>query len=115
MVEKAGLNIRDKSDDRGEFITLKRKVQGKNGDRPAPKVVDSQNNLWDKKLIGNGSVITVKALPYEWHYAGKSGISADLAAVQVVELVEYGDEDFDVVDGGYVNEATVSDDIPFNA
>ena len=105
---------------------MKRKVQGKNGPRLAPKVVDSQNNPWvvededgksDYKLIGNGSVVTVKALPYEWNYAGKSGKSADLAAVQVIELIEYGNEGFDIVDGGYVNEATseISDDIPFSA
>ena len=37
------------------------------------------------------------------------------SAVQVVELVEYGDKGFDVVEGGYVNEAAaeMSDDIPF--
>ena len=103
LVEEAGLNVRNKDDERGEFVTLKRKV------------VDSRNNSWDDKLIGNGSVVTVKALPYEWNYAGKSGKSADLAAVQVVELVEYGDKDFDVVEGGYVNNSSteMSDDIPF--
>mgnify|MGYP006404783189 FL=1 len=115
LVQEAGLTVRNKDDDRGEFVTLKRKVQGKNGPRQAPTVVDSQNNAWDKKLIGNGSVITVKALPFEWNYAGKAGKSADLAAVQVVELVEYGDKGFDVVEGGYVNQAAaeMSDDIPF--
>ena len=119
LVEGAGLNVRNKEDERGEFVTLKRKVQGKNGPRQAPTVVDSQNNPWDKKLIGNGSVVTVKALPFEWNYAGKAGKSADLAAVQVVELVEYGDKGFDVVEGGYVNDAASqmadleSDDIPF--
>ena len=120
LVEGAGLNVRNKEDERGEFVTLKRKVQGKNGPRSAPTVVDSQNNSWDKKLIGNGSVVTVKALPFEWNYAGKAGKSADLAAVQVVELIEYGDDkDFEVVEGGYVNDAASqmadleSDDIPF--
>jgi hypothetical protein len=120
LVEGAGLNVRNKEDERGEFVTLKRKVQGKNGPRQAPTVVDSQNNPWDKKLIGNGSVVTVKALPFEWNYAGKAGVSADLAAVQVVEFIEYAmDKDFDVVEGGYVNDASSqmadleSDDIPF--
>ena len=115
LVEEAGLNVRNKDDERGEFVTLKRKVQGKNGPRKAPVVVDSRNNSWDDKLIGNGSVVTVKALPYECSYAGKSGKSADLAAVQVVELIEYGDKDFDVVEGGYVNNSSteMSDDIPF--
>jgi hypothetical protein len=128
LVEGAGLNVRNKEDERGEFVTLKRKVQGKNGPRTAPTVVDSQNNPWvvedeegnsEYKLIGNGSVVTVKALPFEWNYAGKAGTSADLAGVQVVELIAYGDEGFKVVKGGYVNEAASqmadleSDDIPF--
>ena len=115
LVQEAGLNVRNKNDDRGEFVTLKRKVQGKNGPRSAPSVVDSQNNPWDKKLIGNGSVVTVKALPFEWNYAGKSGVSADLAAVQVVDFIEYtsgADNDFDVVEGGYVTP-TIEEEIPF--
>ena len=33
LVEGAGLNVRNKEDERGEFVTLKRKVQGKNGPR----------------------------------------------------------------------------------
>ena len=66
-------------------------------------------------MIANGSVVNVKAVPFEWTYAGKSGISADLAAVQVIDFIEYtgGDgSDFEVVPGGYVTE-TVEEDIPF--
>ena len=116
VIESAGLPIANKGDDRGDFVTIKRKVMRKDGtQRAAPIVKDSQNNLWNGKLVANGSKVNVKAIPYEWDYAGKSGISADLAAVQVVELVEYGDKGFDVVEGGYVNEAAaeMSDDIPF--
>ena len=53
------------------------------------------------------------ALPiYEWDYAGKSGISADLAAVQIVDFIEYSgnQQDFAPVDGGYVQEAEA---VPF--
>jgi hypothetical protein len=106
IIEGAGLPITDKGDDRGEFVTIKRKVMRKDGtERKAPIVKDSQNNLWDGKKIANGSVVNVKAIPFDWDYAGKTGISADLAAVQVVDFIEWtGNEDFDVVEGGYVNE-----------
>ena len=75
--------------------------------------MDSQNNRWNNdKKIANGSTVNVKAIPYEWDYAGKSGISADLAAVQIVDFIEYSgnQQDFAPVDGGYVQE---SDAVPF--
>ena len=53
-------------------------------------------------LVGNGSKVKVLYKPFEWKFAGKSGTSLDLQAVQVIDLVPYG-EDFDVSDG-YVAE-----------
>ena len=115
VIESAGLTISNKGDDRGAFVTIKRKVALKDGtERQGPLVKDSQNNNWDGKLIANGSVVIVKAVPFEWNYAGKSGVSADLAAVQVVDFIEYtsgAGNDFDVVPGGYVTEGT--EEIPF--
>ena len=81
--------------------------------RQAPIVKDSQNNLWDGKLVANGSTVNVKAIPFEWNYAGNSGVSADLAAVQVVDFIEYsggGGEDFTPVEGGYVQQ---NEAVPF--
>jgi|TARA_R110000803_G_scaffold119915_1_gene188151 hypothetical protein len=116
VIESAGLTITNKGDDRGEFVTIKRKVERKDGtQRQGPLVKDSQNNNWDGKLIANGSVVNVKAVPFEWSYAGKSGVSADLAAVQIVDFIEYaggGGDDFAVVPGGYVTK-NVEEDIPF--
>ena len=115
IIEKAGLSIANKGDDRGDFVTIKRKVLRKDGtQRQGPVVKDSQNNNWDGKLIANGSTVNVKAVPFEWSYAGKSGVSADLAAVQVVDFIEYSSagDDFDVVPGGYVTPI-VEEDIPF--
>ena len=104
LAETDGLTIKNKSDERGDFVTLKRKVMKRDGDkRQPPRVIDSQNNPWDDKLIGNGSICNIKYMPYEWSAAGRSGVSADLLAVQVVDLVEYGGKtDFEAVDGGYV-------------
>jgi len=112
VIEGAGLPINNKDDDRGDFVTIKRKVLRADGSqRAAPSVKDSQNNPWNGKLIANGSTVNVKATPYEWNYAGKSGVSADLAAVQVVDFIEYtrSDQDFEPVEGGYVQE----DNVPF--
>ena len=114
-IEAANLPIANKGDERGDFVTIKRKVMRKDGtERQAPIVKDSQNNLWDGKKIANGSVVNVKAIPYDWNYAGKSGVSSDLAAVQVVDFIEYmdGTEDFAPVEGGYVQEEA-SEAIPF--
>ena len=114
VVEKSGLKVANKGDERGDFVTIKRKVHRKDGtERNAPLVMDSQNNRWNNdKKIANGSTVNVKAIPYEWDYAGKSGISADLAAVQIVDFIEYSgnQQDFAPVDGGYVQEAEA---VPF--
>jgi len=107
VIEGAGLPISNKDDDRGDFVTIKRKVLRPDGSqRAAPFIKDSQNNIWNGKLIANGSTVNVKAVPYEWNYAGKSGVSADLAAVQVVDFIEYtrDDQDFEPVEGCYVQE-----------
>ena len=114
VVEKSGLKVANKGDERGDFVTIKRKVHRKDGSqRNAPLVMDSQNNRWNNdKKIANGSTVNVKAIPYEWDYAGKSGISADLAAIQIVDFIEYSgnQQDFAPVDGGYVQEAEA---VPF--
>ena len=102
QVENLGLVVKNKG--AFDFVTIKRGQFKKNGDeRPAPQVKDSSNNNWDSQLIGNGSTVNVKFATYVWNYAGNSGIGTDLMAVQVVDLVSYGnDKDFDKVDDGYV-------------
>ena len=113
VIEEANLPITNKGDDRGDFVTIKRKVHRKDGSSRQPPIVkDSENNLWNGKLIANGSLVNVKAIPYDWDYAGKSGVSADLAAVQVVDFIEYkaSMEDFEPVEGGYVQ---TSEEVPF--
>jgi|TARA_R110000824_G_scaffold360485_1_gene548248 hypothetical protein len=113
VIEGSGLPIANKGDDRGDFITIKRKVMRKDGTQRQPPIVkDSQNNLWDGKLVANGSKVNVKAIPFEWTYANKSGVSADLAAVQVVDFIEYASsgDDFEPVEGGYVQQ---NEAIPF--
>ena len=119
QVGNLGLIVKNKGDDRNDFVTIKRKAIKKDGDpRPAPLVKDSSNNPWDNQLIGNGSDVNVKFSTYDWTYAGKAGVGADLMAVQVVNLVSYGnDKDFDTVDDGYVVSGSSSgsqeESVPF--
>ena len=108
-----GVVIKNKDDERGDFISLKRNVEDRSGNKkPAPKVIDSQNNAWDDKLIGNGSKVCVKFHTYPYNYRGKSGISAELDAVQVIDLVEYNSADsgFQARENGYVVEPAMANE-----
>ena len=85
---------------RGRFVTLK-------STRPI-KVVDlNKRPLTD--LVGNGSICNIAWNPFDWKFKKKTGISAGLQALQVVDLVTYasGVDEFD--DGGDPDD----DDIPF--
>ena len=68
---------------KGYYVTLK-------SAKFAPKVFDAKKKAVPPEvLIGNGSVVKVSTTPYEWKFKGKSGISGNLNAVQVLNLVEY--------------------------
>ena len=87
-----------KEDERGKIVKFKRRVNRADGtSNPAPKLVDSAKNSIDV-LVGNGSQVKVMYKEYDWNYAGKSGVGLDLQAVQVIDLIPYGEE-FDKVDG----------------
>ena len=115
-IKNDGLSIKNKGDDRGDFITIKRKVRRKDGSlNRAPDLVDGQKRTMTNTLIGNGSKVNVHYTTYEWEFKGRPGVSADLRAVQVTELIPYNteaDEAFDVVDVGFVSEEG-DEDIPF--
>jgi hypothetical protein len=118
LVKNLGLSLKDKGDDRGEFVTVKRKVRRKGGgvNRP-PSLVDSELKPMFNTLIGNGSKVNVRFETYDWEFGGKSGTGADLVGVQVVDLVSFGtnnvasEEGFEAVSGGY--SSSDKEDIPF--
>ena len=118
-LEKArqmNLNIKNKSDERGNFVTIKRKKYRKDGSQnQRPSLVDSNKNDMGNTLVGNGSDVNVLFKTYEWEYAGKMGIGAELQKLQVTKLVSYTDnsEDLDVVPDGYSAVDALDDDIPF--
>jgi|TARA_R110000803_G_scaffold78077_1_gene143176 hypothetical protein len=108
VAETDGLTIKNKGDDRGDFVSIKRNVRRKNGDfNTKPTLMDSQKRNMKDTLIGNGSEVSVLYSTYQWEFKGRSGTNADLRAIQVTNLIPYQDdmEDaFDVVPDGFVAE-----------
>jgi len=121
--KKMGLPIKNKQDDRGDFVKIKRKVTRRDGaENKQPALKDAQKRDMTGTLVGNGSDVNVAFKTYDWEYAGQKGVGTDLMAVQVVNLIPYGgseDDAFDVVPDGFVSDdgddafASLDDDIPF--
>ena len=115
-VKKDGLTVKNKGDDREEFVTVKRKVRRKDGSlNRAPDLVDGQKRTMTQPLIGNGSEFNVHYTTQEWEFKGRAGIGADLRAVQVVNLIPYyteADEAVDVFDDSFTSNEG-DEDIPF--
>ena len=109
-----GLDVKNKGDDRGSFVTIKRKVRRKDGNmNKQPEVVDAAKRNIASTMIGNGSEVNVLYSTYEWEFKGRSGVSADLRAVQVTNLIPYNvdadaDEAFEVVPDGFVGVTLVN-------
>ena len=113
-VKEDGLTIKNKDDERGDFVTIKRDVRrGKGGMNRAPTLVDAQKRTMSD-LVGNGSVVNVKYRPYVYDNKFGKGKGADLMGVQVIELVRFDadpdeeDEDFEVVSDGFSTEEEIS-------
>lgn len=89
--------IKNKGDDRGDFLTFKRRELKKDNTPGKPiEVVDKKGAPWDQKaLIGNGSVCNFKIALNEYEGETKPG----LIKMQVVEHVAYegrGEDDEDL-------------------
>lgn len=96
---------------------LKAKVQKRDGSwyEQQPVVLDSKKQpISGETLIGNGSRVKVafEPIPYVMQSTKKAGVSLRLKAVQVIDLVEYGNSASSVFDeeDGFVatsaNDAT---------
>jgi len=109
LIEETGFKIHSDERHPTEYIKTKKNYINKAKGRPnvPPIVLDSQKNPWDENTsIGNNSLVVAKIIPYPWKRDKRSGVLATLQSVQVLELVSYltPEEDFSVVEGGYVNE-----------
>ena len=86
-----GPRIKNKGDERNDFITIKRKYTRKDGTKnSAPRVVDSKKTpISPDDLIGNGSKVNVAFDTYDYNVGGNQGGGSSLKAVQVIKLIEY--------------------------
>ena len=110
IAKSDGLTIKNKGDERGDFVTLKQYARTKDGTFRPMSVKDAQRNLFpNDKRVGNGSKINASYYPKVYTQYG-GGVKGYLQGVQVVNLVEYNTDDFEVVEGGYVNN---ENSIPF--
>ena len=116
IANKNNLIVKNKGDDRGDFVTIKRKVMRKDGQRNRQReLIDGQKKALDC-MIGNGSLVNVLYSTYDWEYRGRKGTSADLRTVQVLDLVPYkdgNDDELPEIPGTYSStDAVADDDIP---
>ena len=89
-LEELGINVRNKGDDRGDFITVKSNN---------PIHVDFKADPVDVGMLGNGSKANAALSYYDWDYRGKKGRSPSLKKLLVTEVEVYegadGGIDFD--------------------
>lgn len=119
-LRKAGLGryIKNKEDDRGDFVHLKRKAM-KRDPQDATKlvpaepirIVDHRGEPWQKRLIGNGSTLNVSvAVNENPGNNGKTQLFMSPMSVQVWEHVPYKPKDGFPTREDPV-ETTVSEDV----
>jgi hypothetical protein len=98
-VKEIGLKVKETKD--GLLVRFRRKVNRKDGtvNKP-PIVVDAAKQPFGEN-IGNGSVVKVQFRPYKYDFRGNKGVSADLVAIQVLDLIPFGksEVEFDVEEG----------------
>lgn len=86
--------LKDKYEDRGPYLTLKRKefdFEGKPNEHI--RVVDAANQRWDdNKLLGNETTVDVKLTIVDYGPGKKKGIYP--VAIRVLEHVPYESNDF---------------------
>ncbi len=113
QLKEDGLTVKNKVDDRGDFVTIKRKVRRKDGQmNRTPDLVDAKKRQMSNTMIGNGSDVNVLYSTYDWEFKGRKGTSADLKSIQVTNLIPYSsgvEEDFDEVDGYASDSANPSE------
>lgn len=85
--------LKDKGEPEGPYLILKKPEFNKEGEKNEPfRIYDEDNELWDDRLIGNGSRVDVKLDIRDWGVGKKKSIYA--AAIRVTDLVEYTANEF---------------------
>ena len=90
-LQERGIEVKNKGDERGFFVTCKSKFP-----------IEARNTAGDSMAgvkIGNGSAITAVLSSYEWKSPqGVKGVSPNLKQMVVNDLVSYEKEDSEPVD-----------------
>lgn len=92
--------LKDKYEDRGRFLVLRKSEFNKDGNpNPPIRLYDGDDNEWDKtKLIGNGSDADVKLDIRDYGPGKKKGVYP--VAIRVTDLVAYQSSEFGGMDRG---------------
>lgn len=100
LLKKLGLSdrIKNKGDERGDFITFKQRAVKANGEANRPiNVVDAQGRAWPKETkLGNGTDIDLKFNVRDYGPGKREGVYPQ--AIRVLEAVEYIPQDFAPLD-----------------
>ena len=87
----------------GDYVKLSQGTSWPNGNPRSLEVLDSEKNPHPSNVnVGNGSQVNVMFDTSDYNVNGNKGTKGWLTKVQVVNLVEYNPDGFDIVQGGYV-------------
>jgi hypothetical protein len=84
-LESLGINVKNKGDDRGYFVTAK-------STNRAPRVEDSEGFSMTEP-VGNGSKVTFIIKPYDYNFKGKVGVGVGLSKARIDDLVSFSKDD----------------------
>jgi len=95
-----GVTIKNKNDIRGDFVTLTKAYETKDGKiLSPPKLLDSDKNEFPSSvLVGNGSDVKVITHLFEWKFKSKTGTSLGLDTVQILNLIPYEPKNLSLLD-----------------
>ena len=81
VLSSMGIAVRNKGDDRGNYVTVK-------SNNPIKPVFSATDEV-DSSLIGNGSKANAAIKPYHWDFKGKQGTSARLTKLRNTGVAVY--------------------------
>lgn len=90
--------LKDKYEDRGKFLVLRKTEFNKDGNpNPPIRIYDGEDSEWERnKLIGNGSAADVKLDIRDYGVGKKKGVYP--VAIRVTDLVAYQSSEFGGMD-----------------
>ena len=91
ILKADGFKTKPVGPDNEESVVIRRYVEGKFGPNDIPRLLDARKNPIDVQ-VGNGSKVCVQYKEYSGTNSFGDYKGLDLCAVQVLDLVEYGED-----------------------